>query len=225
MERRKSKRYRMRAPVTFRWVDYGVEHKAVGSALNISPIGVAVLCDGYCPPLGTAGTLEVKLSVSQSSQRLHLESNALIVRAEEILGTPAFTATVTEFKIALHTPAWAWEVKPTGPESKPIPPAPPIAGLTILRHGNDIVHCRGRITSDTVPSLKTVIKPLFSESKKVVLDLTDVNYVDSSGLGALVGLYISAKFANSQLKLIYSNERLKELFSIAKLDQLLAEGA
>jgi anti-sigma B factor antagonist len=86
------------------------------------------------------------------------------------------------------------------------------------------VRCTGRITSDTAPSLKTTIKPLFSESKTVVLDLTNVSYMDSSGLGTIVGLYVSAKAANSQLKLINLNQRLKELFSITRLGQVLAEG-
>jgi anti-anti-sigma factor len=87
-----------------------------------------------------------------------------------------------------------------------------------------IVHCTGKITSDTIQSLKTTVKPLFSESKTVVLDLTDVSYLDSSGLGAIVGLYVSANTANSQLKLINLNQHLKDLFSITRLGQFLAEG-
>ena len=87
-----------------------------------------------------------------------------------------------------------------------------------------IVHCTGRITSDTTQALKTTVKPLFSESKTVVLDFTNVSYLDSSGLGAIVGLYVSAKAAKSQLKLINLNQRLKELFSITRLGQVLTEG-
>jgi anti-sigma B factor antagonist len=87
-----------------------------------------------------------------------------------------------------------------------------------------IVHCTGKITSNTTQSLKATVKPLFSGSKTVVLDLTNVNYLDSSGLGAIVGLYVSAKTAKSQLKLINLNQRLKELFSITRLGQFMAEG-
>jgi anti-sigma B factor antagonist len=78
--------------------------------------------------------------------------------------------------------------------------------------------------SDTAELLRTTVKPLFSESKTVVLDLTDVNYIDSSGLGTLVGLYVSAKAANRQLKLINLNQRLKELFSITRLGEVMAQG-
>jgi anti-sigma B factor antagonist len=87
-----------------------------------------------------------------------------------------------------------------------------------------IVQCSGRITSDPAESLKAKVKPLFSESKIVVLDLTNVSYLDSSGLGVIVGLYVSAKAANSQLKLINLNERLKELFSLTRLGQFMTEG-
>ena len=97
--------------------------------------------------------------------------------------------------------------------------------LTVERSPTEIiVHCTGRVTSDTSQSLKTTVKPLFSESKAVTLDLTNVSYLDSSGLGAIVGLYVSAKTANSQLKLINLNQHLKELFSITRLGQFLAEG-
>jgi anti-anti-sigma factor len=87
-----------------------------------------------------------------------------------------------------------------------------------------IVHCTGKITANTIHSLKATIKPLFLESETVTLDLTNVSYLDSSGLGAIVGLYVSAKTAKSQLKLINLNERLKELFSITRLGQFLTEG-
>ena len=103
---------------------------------------------------------------------------------------------------------------------------PADSGVTIIRQvTHDIVLCKGRITSDTVHSLKTTVKPLFFESKTVVLDLTEVSYVDSSGLGAIVGLYISAIKSKCRLKIIYSNDRLKQLFRLTKLDQLLTQDA
>jgi len=104
-------------------------------------------------------------------------------------------------------------------------PSPSQLDVTTDRTPTQItVHCTGRVTSDTAQSLKAAVKPLFSESKVVVLDLTNVSYLDSYGLGTMVGLYVSAKGANSQLKLINLNQRLKELFSITRLGQVMAEG-
>jgi anti-sigma B factor antagonist len=86
-----------------------------------------------------------------------------------------------------------------------------------------IVHCSGRITSDTAQLLKTTVKPLL-ESKTVVLDMTNVSYMDSSGLGTIVGLYVSAKTANCQLQLTNLNKLLKDLFSITRLGEVMAQG-
>ncbi len=108
----------------------------------------------------------------------------------------------------------------------PDKPVPADAGVTIIRQLNDmIVCCKGRITSDTTQALKGTVKPLLSEGKRVVLDLNDVNHLDSSGLGTIIGLYVSAKVAKCQLKVIYSNERLKQLFRLTKLDRVLAQQA
>jgi anti-sigma B factor antagonist len=87
-----------------------------------------------------------------------------------------------------------------------------------------VVHCTGKITSDTTQQLRATVKPLLTESKTVVLDLTNVSYMDSSGLGAVVSLYISAKAAKSELKLVNLTERLKEIFSITRVGQVMAQG-
>ncbi len=87
-----------------------------------------------------------------------------------------------------------------------------------------IVRCSGRIVSETTDSLKAAVKPLFARKKDVVLDVTDVGYMDSSGLGTIVGLYVSATAAHSHLKLVNLNQRLRELFSITRLGELMTEG-
>jgi NitT/TauT family transport system ATP-binding protein len=83
-----------------------------------------------------------------------------------------------------------------------------------------IVRCTGRITSATSGLLQSTIRALMPETKTIVLDLTDVKYMDSSGLGALVALYLSTKRANCKLRLINLNQRIKELFSMSRLAQV-----
>jgi len=101
----------------------------------------------------------------------------------------------------------------------------PELGLSIESTPTEtMVHCTGRIVSDTAQSLKTTVKPFLSKDHTVVLDLTDVSYMDSSGLGTMVGLYVSAKTASCELKLINLNQRLKELFSITRLGEVMARG-
>jgi len=96
-------------------------------------------------------------------------------------------------------------------------PLPQLKLETVRTPEKTLVRCTGRITSTTSDTLQTTIRGLIPEAKHVVLDLADVNYIDSSGLGALVGLYVSATKQHCQLKLIHLNHRVKELFRITKL--------
>jgi anti-sigma B factor antagonist len=82
------------------------------------------------------------------------------------------------------------------------------------------VHCHGRIVSNTVHELRSKVGGLIPGTKTVVLDLTKVTYLDSSGLGALAGIYLSAKRQECELKLINLNQRLKELFRLTKLAKI-----
>jgi anti-sigma B factor antagonist len=86
-----------------------------------------------------------------------------------------------------------------------------------------IVHCTGKITLDTAELLRKTVKPLLSQGTRVALDLANVSYVDSSGLGTIVGLYASAKAANCQLKLVNLSGRLKDLLSITHLGMLMSD--
>lgn len=103
----------------------------------------------------------------------------------------------------------------------------PSSGLRLIVNETPtdaVVQCSGRITSDSSDLLKATVKPLFSAGKFIVLDLSNVSYLDSSGLGTIVGLYASAKRAKSELKITHLNERLKELISLTRLGEFLTEG-
>jgi len=96
-------------------------------------------------------------------------------------------------------------------------PIPELSLETVRSPEETIVRCTGRINSGTSGALQTTVRNLIPETKCVVLDLTDVSYMDSSGLGAIVGLYLSAKRQHCKLKLINLNQRLQELFRLTKL--------
>ena len=91
------------------------------------------------------------------------------------------------------------------------------------RTDETVVHCSGRVVSDTTDSLKETVKPLFAPNKNVVLDLSNVKYMDSSGVGAMISLYVSSKNAHSQFKVINLNARLKELFSLTRVGEVLTK--
>lgn len=99
----------------------------------------------------------------------------------------------------------------------------PISELTLetVKAPEEIlVRCTGRITSTSSSTLQTTIRGLIPGTNRIVLDLTDVSYMDSSGLGALVSIYLSAKRQNCELKLVNLNQRLKELFRLTRLSKI-----
>jgi len=83
-----------------------------------------------------------------------------------------------------------------------------------------VVRCTGRIVSGTSSLLQNTVRPLVAENKRVVLDLTNVSYLDSSGLGSIVGLWVNAKKNHCDLKLIRLSDRIKELLRISNLGTL-----
>jgi len=78
--------------------------------------------------------------------------------------------------------------------------------------------CHGRLTSQTGAQLKDAVKPLIGQGGRIVLDLGDVNYVDSSGLGVLVGLKASALHAGyCRLLLENLTPRVQDLLNLTNL--------
>jgi anti-sigma B factor antagonist len=99
-------------------------------------------------------------------------------------------------------------------------PIAPSAALQVqVRMSGDelIVLCAGKLTSETSSLLKSEVKPLISQTRSLVLDLAELNYMDSSGLGTLVGLYASARSNGCELKLVKLGPRVKELLRLTKL--------
>lgn len=80
-----------------------------------------------------------------------------------------------------------------------------------------IIRCTGRLTAETSPHLKTEVKALLPNKRRLILDLGELGYMDSSGLGTLVGLYISAKSAKCEFHLLNLSPRMRELLSMTNL--------
>jgi anti-sigma B factor antagonist len=84
------------------------------------------------------------------------------------------------------------------------------------------IKCHGRVVADTAPELKQLVKPMVPKCRRIILDLSDVDFVDSSGLGTLVGLKVSAAAAAyCTLEFINLSPRVKDLFHITKLSEML----
>jgi anti-anti-sigma factor len=83
--------------------------------------------------------------------------------------------------------------------------------------------CHGKLVSETAGQLKEVVKPMIPQGGRIVIDLSDVAYLDSSGLGSLVGLKVSAvKEGYCRLELVNMSPRVMELLRITNLAQMFS---
>jgi anti-sigma B factor antagonist len=75
------------------------------------------------------------------------------------------------------------------------------------------VRATGRLTSSTAASFESTLRDLVSNNKRVIVDLTNVDLIDSSGLGSLVAVYMHASRTKCELELANPKTRVKDLFS------------
>ena len=87
-----------------------------------------------------------------------------------------------------------------------------VDGVTVLK-------LMGRVTlGDESGQLRSTIKQNLTQGKKrLVLDLSEVNYIDSAGLGTLVAGYTSARNEGGEIRLAGVTKRFGELLNITKL--------
>jgi anti-sigma B factor antagonist len=89
---------------------------------------------------------------------------------------------------------------------------------TLLADGVTIVACSGRIVfGEEASGLRESLKRLLETTKRIVLNLSGVTYIDSGGLGTLVGVYSSARAQGADIKLTGLGQRLRDVLSITKL--------
>jgi anti-sigma B factor antagonist len=82
-----------------------------------------------------------------------------------------------------------------------------------------VLDCSGKITlgEGTMAVRNTVRDILKKNGKKIILNLADVNYIDSSGIGELVSTYTTVTNSGGQLKLLSLTKKIQELLAITKL--------
>jgi anti-sigma B factor antagonist len=79
----------------------------------------------------------------------------------------------------------------------------------------------GRLTARDASAVKELVKPLLEAGGRTVLDLADLEFLDSSGLGALVSLKVTALNRGlCRLELENLQPRIKDLFTLANLQSV-----
>jgi len=81
-----------------------------------------------------------------------------------------------------------------------------------------VLQCSGRIVFGEESSLlRDTVKKAIPDNKQIILNLGEVNYIDSGGLGTLVALHATASTGGSTIKLASLTKRVGDLLQVTKL--------
>ncbi len=82
-----------------------------------------------------------------------------------------------------------------------------------------ILDIHGRIVlGDETRALRTAVRELIAEGKKkIILNLVGVDYLDSSGVGELVGSFTTVRNAGGELKLLNLTQKVHDILHVTKL--------
>lgn len=90
--------------------------------------------------------------------------------------------------------------------------------VLVERNGaSPVVRCSGRLVLGLTDELLVPVKQLIPTSKRIVLDFTELSRMDSSGLGTIVRLLVSAKAAGCSLELKNVGPPIRQLLGITNL--------
>lgn len=89
---------------------------------------------------------------------------------------------------------------------------------TRIKDGVLVVDCSGRIVfGEESALLRDTVRQAVTENNRIVLNLGEVNYIDSGGLGTLVALRITAQNAGGTIKLTNLTKRVGDVLQVTKL--------
>jgi anti-sigma B factor antagonist len=83
----------------------------------------------------------------------------------------------------------------------------------------EVVQISGRIElGEGSAAVRDVVRDLLAKGrKKILLNLADVDYIDSAGLGSLVSAFTSVRNAGGELKLVYLTKKIQDLLQMTRL--------
>ncbi len=82
-----------------------------------------------------------------------------------------------------------------------------------------ILDCSGKITlGEGTMAVRNAVRDVLKDNgKRIILNLHNVNYIDSSGIGELVSTYTTVTNSGGELKLLSLTNKIQELLAITKL--------
>jgi anti-sigma B factor antagonist len=83
------------------------------------------------------------------------------------------------------------------------------------------ITCSGRLVVNTASAFAGECRKWTECSSSMIVDVGGLTYMDSAGLGALVGAYTSAKKAGCEFQLLHVTPRIMHLLQLTNLDKVL----
>ncbi len=99
-----------------------------------------------------------------------------------------------------------------------------VLSFAVERDGDTaVVKCHGRLIAGTTEEFYQEVKQLLPQTKVVVVDLAELTYVDSTGLGSLVRLYTTARQHGCQFQLLHLGKQLRNVLKLTNLLSVFAQ--
>jgi anti-sigma B factor antagonist len=110
------------------------------------------------------------------------------------------------------------------PYSSPCVGIPPMQGrhlviedVSDLQNQSHILRLSGPLTLTTLPEFQSRVRAVLSDN--LIFDMTDVPYVDSAGIGVLVGTYVRHQRDENGVCLVGANDRVQAALKIAHVER------
>jgi len=100
----------------------------------------------------------------------------------------------------------------------PVPTPPDLFSIHLdSSSGDPVLKCSGRLTCETSELFRSEVKKLLSDHKNIHVDLSDLHFMDSSGLSTILSSYVSAKSAGCELRLDNPSKNVRDLLKMTHL--------
>ena len=79
----------------------------------------------------------------------------------------------------------------------------------------------GRLDTTTAPNLETVISELSDDTKELVFDVSELEYISSAGIRVLLGAYQKINSNQGIMRIEKANDMVREVFEMTGLSEML----
>lgn len=88
------------------------------------------------------------------------------------------------------------------------------------KQGASVITFTGEIDLESSPAAREILLKCFASTRKVIVDLSAVSYIDSSGVASLVEALQAAKKNGSQFSIAAASEPTRRVLELARLDKV-----